>query len=89
MAWIREYNVGQKGVGERWSVVSGRPDATNNITWAGLNIWTGIVWAKEVKSSASFILESNVTLKELWNTTLSNWEDTNQGRWNSGWLKES
>jgi hypothetical protein len=50
MAWVREYNKGGKGVGERWSAVAGRPDATNTITWAGSNIWTGKVWVKEVKT---------------------------------------
>jgi len=50
MAWVREYNKGEKGVGERWSVVSGRPDATNTITWAGSNLWTGKVWTKEAKT---------------------------------------
>ena len=51
MAWIREYNAGQTGVGERWSVIAGRPDATSELTWADTHLWTGIVWAKEVKSS--------------------------------------
>jgi len=49
MAWKREYNKGGKDSGERWSVISGRPDATNTITWADSNIWTGRVWTKEVK----------------------------------------
>ena len=57
MAWEREYNKGQKDVGERWSVVAGRPDATNNITWADSNIWSGIVWAKETKPSESWTKE--------------------------------
>jgi hypothetical protein len=89
MAWTREYNAGQKGVGERWSVAAGRPDATNIITWADSNIWTGIIWAKEAKSSASFTLESKATTKDVWNLTPFNWENSNQGRWNSGWIKES
>jgi hypothetical protein len=58
MAWVREHNAGQKGVGERWSVAAGRPDATNTITWAGSNIWTGIVWAKETKPAESWTKEA-------------------------------
>ena len=57
MAFVREYNAGQKGVGERWSVAAGRPDATNLITWADSNIWTGIVWVKEVKPAESWTKE--------------------------------
>ena len=58
MAWIREYNEGQRGVGERWSVAAGRPDATNTITWADSNIWTGIVWVKEAKPAESWTKEA-------------------------------
>ena len=58
MAWVREHNAGQKGVGERWSVTAGRPDATNTITWADSNIWTGIVWAREVNPAESWTKEA-------------------------------
>ena len=58
MAWVREHNAGQKGVGERWSVAAGRPDATNTITWADSNVWTGIVWTKEAKPAESWTKEA-------------------------------
>jgi hypothetical protein len=81
MAWFKERNKGEGG-NAVWTQV-------DSVIWTTTVVWTGTTWDKEVRPSASFTLESKAALKDIWNTTLSNWEDTNQGRWNSGWLKES
>ena len=58
MAWKREYNTGQTGTGELWASEPGRPDATNAITWADDNLWSGIVWTKETIPSSGWTKET-------------------------------
>jgi len=57
MAWLREYNSGQKASGEVWAIVAGRPDATNDLTWASTRLWNGIVWVREAKSASIWTKE--------------------------------
>jgi hypothetical protein len=75
MAWTKESSL--TGGNVIWT-------QTDGIIWSAavmgiIYIWTGVEWIKESKA----------TLKDIWNTTLSDWEDTNQGRWDSGWIKET
>jgi len=51
MAWVREYNSGQKDSGEVWGITAGRPDATNALTWDSTRLWNSVGWTKEAKSS--------------------------------------
>ena len=54
MAWLREYNKGQKGIGEVWAAATDRSsEATNNMTWDSTQLWTISYplaqWKKEIK----------------------------------------
>jgi hypothetical protein len=50
MAWLREYNKGQKGVGDLWATDTSRSsESTNSIIWTSTQTWTVVQWTKEVK----------------------------------------